>query len=884
MVFSPGNDYFSESGAGSLLARREFTNAAKAKQQTQAEVPGTEPKTEQTNAQDSDLETKPKANNFIPAAPLQRTLKKFPCLKDIRTIDPNAKVIMTLADLPMEWPAKLKQQLLTRTKNAQDAAFLILNSDPQGQRLKQEGRGIYVQAAEPGLEKSDRKIYIKGTGSALAFNLRDEIKNEALLEPAWAEFPAFGGTKRSVFFDNVGMAGFSSHPRTLGTETNSWGKLEFVGAAAVLNALVKKYALTDIKEIRDRGLTIPIAVTNFPKLSKLVKNAVATLQEEATSENERSQLSWSGNQDGVGSVALEVPSDKRISLSTGSIPLLDGQGSVIHLPREHCAKLGKTFKELLSLGYLYSAGSSHKQNIYDADSTCPQADNSDLICLGSLPKSKECFGEQVDLPEQLSTLSLITASLDREFDLNLEANPQMLYNKESLEAREAFWAELFPKMPQERLKKLLDLMPLLAEEIKLVAAQRLYSETKSGDWRSNGETLDKALSQSSELKEEYVKRVEGHISVFALKRIEDKIEEKDLQLSNIEKFFASGEESLLSEIPGLTQYQDLLKNLDSVSATIKTKVLHSICRINSAAHIGGQRKQFWLDNRGKIFERVKDLLDRGEAGKIEAYLEKVNFALSPQERLFYGFDLRFEEVCTPENLLKLASSDDPLEQLDLEYLQLLTKFKAYDPGLQIKLSGADQAPKDLIDRFRERGLENPLKYIGRYLYDVFENRGGLAMLDFSIILKEFGEFFDTLDSQHAQFATEQSSEQYTEASKEKINTLLAQADRIPTVSLKALFLSKLLDHCFCFQDLIKSASEYAELREFFKETQDKLEAKMKNLMMQVKKIFEARKPKKTVGFRIRRSREKFVQKPFTFNEGQLVEPTDINETEWFDLN
>lgn len=242
--------------------------------------------------------------------------------------------------------------------------------------IESEGRGFYRKHSVniPGTSHSASVInYIKGTG---AKNLVLSAKHDFLV--------GYPHNSNQLFFDDT--RSISGHPRIFGTETQLWGMHEHINSALVFSHYIREFGLSNIKEIVEAGIPIPVGIENQPDLSIYLQNLLSKKYLETKNELERKNLAWFGNWQGLVTVATLVPGTHRfprvvdirdVPLSTRPEKLRDFVNS------EKVKYLGKTIATQLKIGIVFSQTSSHGQNIYDApQSSLPLADYSDLNFLG----------------------------------------------------------------------------------------------------------------------------------------------------------------------------------------------------------------------------------------------------------------------------------------------------------------------------------------------------------------------------------------------------------------------------------------------------------------------------------------------------------------------
>lgn len=439
---------------------------------------------------------------------------------DMRELDPDAKVVLTPSIFKGWFSEGFLLELMENAERYKELSFKILTSAPEDPKLF-EGRGTYHLLEDV--------VYVKGIGSHQQMSLQNDPD---------ALFRAFGEGLSNPFFDKV-VGNVNAHPRTLGAETLRWAILEFLTAGGVLSSISEYLNVVTLEDVRRLGLTIPVVVTHFPLLTRRVGEAILTYKKGVKNWFAESLLEWEGNFEGLGTVALCVPSSRRFlgkGTRDAATPLKELP--IVCLKGDDFARIGETLRALIAAGFVFSYSSAHVQNMYDApESICPQADNSDLIPLGALTdvaQSDEMWWLDAPFSKAECQTYAISSAILRYLGyahLDLASAARAYYGDDGLE--EERLNELRELVEESRLKlksllasllnselKVLDdivcLVPWFAPEIALAVASRIMDEQGETDRQRWNVVADRLVTSIAE--------VDHILDVGCLKEFEDRLQ------------------------------------------------------------------------------------------------------------------------------------------------------------------------------------------------------------------------------------------------------------------------------------------------------------------------------------------------------------------------
>jgi hypothetical protein len=387
---------------------------------------------------------------------------------------------------------------------------------------------------------------------------------DVLNDPCPSEYPGFGRNSK-LFIDELTGINASSHPRIIGTETVLWGALEFVTAASIFADLVEELNIKSLEQARKLKLTIPIGVAKFEGLSNFEAREINQFVKNSCHEpTEQKSALWQGNFMGLGSVALEVPSNKRMQNSPNLVDFR-AQEKFNYQKRTNLSNiytLCKTLQNLLRIGYIYSNSSSHLQNIYaKPGSHCAQADNSDILHLESVPA--EILTQNVskkDLQIELIAHQFVKGFLY----FKLESFSSEEYKSKLRTYRAKLIKNLLGLENSFEIHKIKGLVDLFETKPLLIArsiARILYEKYYNADkWDKSKNRLDQALTSVGHVidaKSEYTVRSKRFFS-SALECFNKKSQAAK-QIENFVYDFFKGKKDFDSS---LTELRSLLSDTD----------------------------------------------------------------------------------------------------------------------------------------------------------------------------------------------------------------------------------------------------------------------------------------------------------------------------------
>lgn len=437
---------------------------------------------------------------------------------------------------------------------------LVLAREPVGSERQREGRGDYHK-----VPVGDRKgiVYVKGTGSA------DMTKNPGV-------FPGFPANKEELFFDELLMA---RHPRMHGTETLTWGLLELINASTVFSELAHEYGWKSIEEAQKAGVTIPLSVMHYKELSSYLQGLLQQATDESKDKVDIEAMKWRGNFNGLGSVSMLVPSDQRIA---GGIRESETVDTTIHrlVDPEVATVVGRTLRELINLGFVYSTNSAHGQNLYK-EGMVAQADNSDLVVLGDYkgnPNYKWSENVTVRIPARTQQAHLIFMQFDR-LSLLTPLHLPVLGNditwKDVEEVQTNYWTEMLRGVSKAEdvkghARQVARLMPFLRTELNLAVSFLLVEANDQTRWEQVADKRRSLLSRFSNqgVPEEYERKLEDNYGYRESDTyfIQDILTNDKLPISELMLFLEYGDASVLNSDSYLSKITRLSESIYAIES------------------------------------------------------------------------------------------------------------------------------------------------------------------------------------------------------------------------------------------------------------------------------------------------------------------------------
>lgn len=429
-------------------------------------------------------------------------------------------------------------------------------------RICFEGRGVYHDCV---LSDLPTTAYVLGVGS------QSVIKKRGTDVP----HPGFPDTSDYLMFD--GVMGASAHPRVLGTETTSWGFLEYLNASVVLAQLATANGWTTIEEALDAGATVPIGLLQLPTLTSYIGNLLKERVEASVHASEHQHLSWKGNYDGLCTVGQLVPGCKRMP----RVGRLLGTESDALNPTNY-SNIGFTLRTLLTYGIIYSTESSHGQNVYQSDlGKLVYADNSDYVLLGDYTGTYINTVEDARsfVSEHRKHEVLISKMLGRKEGMIPPISPiaDLDYTFEDYyNSQHAFLTELLGGIIEaDRISELPYLYPLFSREIDLAISCLLATSLSSDKWnQSSNMRMASAVKYSIYGAVEELKgKIAANLTDVETEYISTLYDNADFGVDALIHFIVSGDDSLIKSHTVLGQKYTLLKHALQLPENDRDRVL-----------------------------------------------------------------------------------------------------------------------------------------------------------------------------------------------------------------------------------------------------------------------------------------------------------------------
>lgn len=545
---------------------------------------------------------------------------------------------------------KVNPQLIDSTVSYTESIIPLLGLIGGSKDNPREGRGVYLDGP------NGEKVYSKGNGS--------EWLLERDLEEG--ELPGYPRTTDELMYDTLKNNRDTSHPRIVGTETLSWGMLEFVNAAVVFAEIAKREGWTDIQQAVKAGVTIPIGLLSLPELTAKMRKLLES--KKAESEEWRRFLDWEGNEIGLASVGLVVPTDQRKfrgSPYESQKPKEDFTNSQI------AETTGRTLRRLLDMGIVYSKASAHGQNLY-TKGLVAQSDNSDFVLLGEYEKEEErgcLIVGQLAPNDNMVPLWLPVPSLNIPFE-------------EIAESQKLFWQEFIgdiDNFDQKAINELPKLMPLLRTQINFAVAKLLSEKVSStSHWKEIRDARRGILRTQDPVgalgtERELDKKIKSNLDPKELAQYKRLVSAQDpLGVQSMLRFLQTGDKSVLMGDDNLRPYFQITEAICTIPETHRQdrdKILEQMgnLQFNRGRADLAQRNDIITIFNGRHIEFISSLITSGD---------------------YYSAALVAESLDTLQTLVlnnrKTISMRDP-EELASELLELLGKYSEYQ--LQSELYG-----------------------------------------------------------------------------------------------------------------------------------------------------------------------------------------------------
>ncbi|MFC1727480.1 hypothetical protein ACFL0Y_03070 [Patescibacteria group bacterium] len=413
-----------------------------------------------------------------------------------------------LSDLDLD--PNLLQDLTEKTQHLIPLGSLTYNR-PLTKREGEdtEGRGVYHTDIPIGNRKVT--VYSKGIGH---HKLMEREQNGSAL--------GYSGNPQVLVFDSLIYD--RQHRRILGTETLEWALLEHVHACVIFAALASEHNWESLEDALEANVTVPVGMFHFDKLSQRQKELLQARITQTPYEADAKQLSWPGNLNGLGSVSLIVPTNRRLPVWP------DEEFFTPRKRQEEYDKFkdpsqwetgGRTIRTMLELGLVLSYSSSHGQNMYPVG-FMGNADNSDIVFLGDYQEREvdNPFGEGIITCGELEQrAALVFDQITRHYGLVPLAHPVPEHGVSwecVAEAQSNFWQEFLKDIAHPKaIETIPHLIPFIRTQINMAASvlttQALHSEKWNKLAQVRNDVLDKHDNHGAKEQLEY--SIEGRLSI-----------------------------------------------------------------------------------------------------------------------------------------------------------------------------------------------------------------------------------------------------------------------------------------------------------------------------------------------------------------------------------
>jgi hypothetical protein len=424
----------------------------------------------------------------------------------------------------------------------------VLSRAPSAEeRTRLEGRGAYHRA-QVGAQPCE--IYVKGIGNRTSFAAKTGTPK--------GEFPGFPhATEGELFFDAVEV---NDHPRILGSETVTWASMELVNAAVVFAGLARENGWRTLEEVAKAGCTVPLAVMRFDELTDYFTSAI-----EARGLQNKRGAKWQGNALGLGTVAMLVPSTQRIAI--GSVGCdADGDSLARAADLQTATASGRTLRALINCGFVYSAASSHGQNLY-AEGRYTHADSSDLASLAAYQGGEISGNRHVSADEQRK--ALVFAELEAPALLTPPYKPiSPLTHEDVTKAQTSFWrAFLGPTVPSNVAEQLAMLIPYLRTQINLAVADWVIDSSDAGPWERDAVLRGHLFEQFDryDVPAEHERKVVSNLSRYSQDKIITGQQTHAVAIRALVDFIRTGDAECLSQSPTVASAMALMNEIEKLS-------------------------------------------------------------------------------------------------------------------------------------------------------------------------------------------------------------------------------------------------------------------------------------------------------------------------------
>lgn len=558
-----------------------------------------------------------------------RERRLFSPIEDARLVITPAVLLPAFGVRP-----ELVEEIKEGAETLRRISALALNRRPMDPECRDfEGRGAYHT-----VPLGDRivTLYVKGGGSDLVY--------PKLNTPA-GPFPGFPSTPEGLLYQRITSR--TSRPRITGTLTASWALMELANASDIFAQEAEQHDWRHRDEALEAGTTIPQDMLALPSLSAYLGNLTRQYIAGASDMERAAILGWPANNHLV-VMSLLVPGNERIR--GGIEPKERGRLHTVANGRG----VGQTLRRLAKMGYCYSVGSAHAQNIYNLRSSRPlaHADSSDLVTLADYDDQRITIttGDGLILAETVPAGDRRTALMFLQLN-GTEMVPPVValpheryapWDDKVIKPQLAFWNKLLQGLADSRaIARIPNLMPLMGTEINMAAASLLIDPV---DWASAERRAAQKRAFLSTYEEPY-----GALSEYERKVADNLLSEESIAFSRMLRhpaldipplidFMKTGDIQRLWNSPHFSRILRLQRAIDGVTdndfrqemirqaqGPAFTPTLHS----NAEDILASQQLSLITEFDGRHYDLIRHYIETDNPGHACSTMISLNMAASP---------------------------------------------------------------------------------------------------------------------------------------------------------------------------------------------------------------------------------------------------------------
>lgn len=502
--------------------------------------------------------------------------------------DKHLNILLNEIDIPDDVKKGIRE---IREKIDPDTTLTHLRQAKKGE-IDYEGRGVYVKYQANGTEII---VYLKGGGSQY-INI-DESK----------PYPAYPNNAKELFFDDIESG--TQHPRIVGTESWQWGMMEYVNLHVLLEAAYKQGMFSDFKDLIDKKIPFPIAVTQLPELTNYLKQFVDELRIKYR-ENPivMDSLNWQGLKDNLVICANVVPGTKRYERISDLYGVSEKtkNNAELMIDKKRAKKSAALLKQMIKMGIIFSYESAHGQNIYDADSALPLADYSDFLLIGNYQGGEFEDPHDEESSFYLDSHTVRSFAIEQTLSRHDGMRPPIyifskldLNYKQVFEAQKVYLTELLSdfNFDEKLIDKITNVSLISPTAIDRYISKLLETKYQSKEWDRVAKlqhSLIKNVDNNGILESELKQKIDSNISYYSLKEIKDN-EFHPIYLQKEILALFEGDEELLKQNPHMGELFKLMEtilNLDDDDE--KGKLFEALQKVSFSRNLDKFTQKLWF--------------------------------------------------------------------------------------------------------------------------------------------------------------------------------------------------------------------------------------------------------------------------------------------------